>query len=74
MTVIFWSLFSSFTSVLTFALSQTRLPPVEPEMGMFMEVPSPPLTPFMAQNIEARLHRDMSLSTISESRPAPMVG
>lgn len=26
-TVTFWSLFSSFTSVLTFALSQTRLPP-----------------------------------------------
>ncbi|CAM5242524.1 hypothetical protein SFUMM280S_03175 [Streptomyces fumanus] len=41
---------------------------------MFIEVPSPPLTPFIAQNMPARSNRPMSLSTMSESRSAPMVG
>src|SRR5690606_6338987 len=74
LTVTFSSLFSSFTSCLTFALSQSRLPPAEPATGRFIDVPSPPLTPFIAQNMSARSNRPISLSTISESSPAPMVG
>ncbi|CAM5691920.1 hypothetical protein SFUMM280S_00383 [Streptomyces fumanus] len=71
----FSSFFSSSTSFLTLALSHWRLPlPVLPAIGMFIEVPSPPLTPFIAQNMPARSNRPMSLSTMSESRPAPMVG
>ncbi len=41
---------------------------------MFIDVPSPPLTLFIAQNMLARSNRPMSLSTMRESRPAPMVG
>lgn len=78
MTVTFSSFFSSETSCLTFGMSHfSALPtlvPMEPEVGMFIETPSPPETPFIAQNIDARSHRLMSLSTMSVSRPAPMVG
>ena len=41
---------------------------------MFIDLPSPPETPFIAKNIEPRFHRLMSLSTMRVSRPEPIVG
>ncbi|GAA3060294.1 hypothetical protein GCM10020000_49150 [Streptomyces olivoverticillatus] len=77
--VTFWSFFSWSKRSLALAVSHFTAEPSRVarsglETGTVSCFPSPPVTPFIAQNIEVRSHSPMSLSTMRVSSPEPITG